>query len=337
MTRSAIAGSSPTATTQWPTLGRTGRAAITDDPRAEWLEQLLACSGGRAVVELGAATAPWKRAARAAPSADRRRSLGGTAAQSARARARRDLRRSGDLTTIEFDPGSLDAVAPSTSSTTCHASYSQRSSRASTAGCGRAACCWRRSARGSESWEGEWLGVQMFFSSFLRRREQQLAPRAGFELCATRSSRSPSPTATWRSSGCSRADELHLRARALSRAPAGGARRAATAGPASTAAAGRRPDPAARRRPVAGGGARGRRGGGGGGRLVDVVPDDALGLLQPRVGGGRAARSCACASSAIASPTTRCTRTSISTSVSIPSSPGTTPIPSTCANRSPAQ
>ena len=51
---------------------------------------------------------------------------------------------------------------------------------------------------------------------------------------------------------------------------------------------GRRPDPAARRRPVARGRARGRGGRGGGRSVVDVVPDDALGLLQPRVGRGRA-------------------------------------------------
>ena len=90
-----------------------------------------------------------------------------------------------------------------------------------------------------------------------------------------------------------------------------------------------RPDPAPRRRPLARGRGRDGRGRGRGGRLVDVVPDDALGLLQPRLGRGRAARSRGCASSAGASPTTRSGRTSTSTSASSRSSPGTTPTRST--------
>ena len=49
-----------------------------------------------------------------------------------------------------------------------------------------------------------------------------------------------------------------------------------------------RPDPAPRRRPVARRGGRAGRGRGRGRRVVDVVPDDAVGLLQPRLARGRA-------------------------------------------------
>ena len=59
-----------------------------------------------------------------------------------------------------------------------------------------------------------------------------------------------------------------------------------------------------------------------------------VGLLQPRLEGGRRARSRGCASSATGSRLHAVYPDATSTSASTRSSPGTTPIPSTCARRS---
>ena len=142
--------------------------------------------------------------------------------------------------------------------------------------------------------------------------------------------RSRSPRATCPSTGCSRSDDAatsrSTHYRELLQAARG---RRLSLGGLRPRAAGGRPDPAPRRRPLARRRARDGRGRGVGGRVVDVVPDDALGLLQPRARARASARSRACASSATGSRTTRSIRTSISTTASTASSRGTTPTRST--------
>ena len=144
-----------------------------------------------------------------------------------------------------------------------------------------------------------------------------------------RCARSTCATRTATSSSCRRRCELRVLAQPLRRAPGRGEGRRLPVRRLRRRARRRRPDPPPRRRPVARGGGRGGGGRGRGRRLVDVVPDDAVGLLQPRLGGRANGRSRACERSAAGSRTTPSGRTSTSTTASSRSSPGTTPIPPT--------
>ena len=95
------------------------------------------------------------------------------------------------------------------------------------------------------------------------------------------------------------------------------------------AARGGRSDPAPRRRPLARRGPPDGRGRGGGRCLVDVVPDDALGLLQPRLGRRASARSRGCVSSAGGRASRGVAARRPRRAVRADRSRGTTPIPST--------
>ena len=229
--------------------------------------------------------------------------------------------------------------APSTSSTTFRASCSQRcSTRFYTLAADRAACSSPRSASATnEGWHGEWLGVPMFFSSFPAETNTRLIVAAGFELLRDEVVTIAEPEGDVEFQWMLHAMSCDFSLDALPRAARGGEGRRLPLGGVRPAAGAGRPDPAPRRRPVARRRARGRRARGGRRRVVDVVPDDAVGLLQPRVAAKASARSSGCASSATASRTTPSGPTSISTSGSTRSSRGTTPTRSTCTRRSPAR
>ncbi len=71
----------------------------------------------------------------------------------------------------------------STRSTISRATNSAPSSDASTAGSGRAGCSSRRSPPPtSPAWQGDWLGVDMFFSGWDADTTLRLADEAGLEI-----------------------------------------------------------------------------------------------------------------------------------------------------------
>jgi SAM-dependent methyltransferase len=157
-------------------------AQVTDDPRHEWLARLveLVPAGGR-VVELGCGNGTFETRELA-----RRFRLTGvdlSAEQLRRARARvRDaafLR--GDLTTVEFAESSLDAV--------CAFYVLNHVPRDLLPGLFARVHTWLRpgglflatlGASDLENWEGEWLGVPMYFSGYAPERNRELL--SAFEL-----------------------------------------------------------------------------------------------------------------------------------------------------------
>jgi len=143
-------------------------AAIEGDPRADWLERFgaLVARGG-VVVELGCGAAPpstrWL--------ADRYRLTGVDLSRGQLERARATLPDASfilaDMTTVAFPPASLDGVvaiyAVSHVPRERHATLFRR-----IAGWLRPGG-WFLAALGSADdpgWTGQWLGVEMFFSSF---------------------------------------------------------------------------------------------------------------------------------------------------------------------------
>jgi SAM-dependent methyltransferase len=159
-------------------------SAVTDDPRHAWLDSLLAVLPEDAVVvELGCGNGTRETR----ELATRTRLTGVDLSDEQLRRARERIPGAtfvqGDLTTIEFEDGSLDAVAafyvfnhvprellPTTFARIRH---------------------WLRpgghflaslGAGDIEGWHGEWLGVPMFFSSFQPETNSQLLRAAGFEL-----------------------------------------------------------------------------------------------------------------------------------------------------------
>ena len=159
-------------------------ADVTDDPRAEWLETLLeVLPTGASVVELGCGngTAETQELARHASL------VGVDLSEEQLRRARERVPEGtfvlGDLTTIDFEPASLDAVV---------AFYVfNHVPRELLAGIFARIHGWLRpgghflAALGAgdiEAWTGEWLGVPMFFSSFPPETNTRLLRDAGFEL-----------------------------------------------------------------------------------------------------------------------------------------------------------
>ena len=61
---------------------------------------------------------------------------------------------------------------------------------------------------GGPDWTGEWLGVEMFFSAFDAETNRRLVREAGFELILDELVRMREPRVRWRSSGCSRGDDV---------------------------------------------------------------------------------------------------------------------------------
>ena len=159
-------------------------AGVTDDPRRAWLDALLELLPADAsVVELGCGngTAETRELARHA------RLVGVDISEEQLRRARERVPRAtfvqGDLTTVDFEPASLDAVV---------AFYVfNHVPRELLAGVFARIHGWLRpgghflAALGAgdvEAWTGEWLGVPMFFSSFPPDTNTQLLRGAGFEL-----------------------------------------------------------------------------------------------------------------------------------------------------------
>lgn len=159
-------------------------ARVTDDPRHDWLERLIAALPAEArVVELGCGNGTRETRELAA-----RTQLTGvdlSAEQLRRARERVPGAEfvHGDLTSIEFDAGSLDAVA---------AFYVlNHVPRELLPGLLARIYHWlcpdghllaTLGASDLPDWEGEWLGVPMFFSGYPPEVNARLLRDAGFEL-----------------------------------------------------------------------------------------------------------------------------------------------------------
>jgi SAM-dependent methyltransferase len=159
-------------------------SGVSDDPRHAWFEALLAVlPGGATVVELGCGngTAETRELAR------RTRLTGVDISEEQLSRARERVPEAtfveADLTAIEFEPESLDAVV---------AFYVfNHVPRELLPGTFARIHRWLRpgghflaalGAGDTEGWHGEWLGVPMFFSSFPPVTNTQLLREAGFAL-----------------------------------------------------------------------------------------------------------------------------------------------------------
>ena len=159
-------------------------SGVTDDPRQAWLESLLAVLPEAAtVVELGCGNG--SRETRELARRTRLTAVDLSEEQLSRARERvlnAEFVRA-DLTTVDFAEGSLDAVA---------AFYVlNHVPRELLPGLFASIHGWLKpgghflaslGASDLESWQGEWLGVPMFFSSFPPETNSQLLRAAGFEL-----------------------------------------------------------------------------------------------------------------------------------------------------------
>jgi SAM-dependent methyltransferase len=157
---------------------------VTDDPRQDWLQELLAVLPEDArVVELGCGNGTQETHELAA----RTRLTGVDLSEAQLSRARERVPAAefvhGDLTTIEFEGGSLDAVA---------AFYVlNHVPRELLPALFARVHRWLRpgghllaslAASDLPDWEGEWLGVPMFFSGHPPEVNARLLRAAGFEL-----------------------------------------------------------------------------------------------------------------------------------------------------------
>ena len=160
------------------------KAQITDDPRAEWCNELLVRLPETArVVELGCGGG----APETALLAERFRLTGVDLSEEQLRRARERIPGAefvhADFSEIEFEPGSVDAVA---------AFYSFNHvprdllaplySRVRTWLVPGGLFLTTLGAGDSESWIGEWLGTTMYFSSFPSDVNTRMLGEAGFEL-----------------------------------------------------------------------------------------------------------------------------------------------------------
>ena len=160
------------------------RGQITRDPRIEWLHELTArLADGARVVELGCGGGTAETAALAS----RFRLTGVDLSQEQLRRARERVPEAeflhADFTTVDFEPGSLDAVA---------AFYSfNHVPRELLGGLFARIRTWLAqdglflAALGTgdtEGWVGEWLGATMYFSSFPPEENRRLLSEAGFRL-----------------------------------------------------------------------------------------------------------------------------------------------------------
>jgi SAM-dependent methyltransferase len=155
---------------------------VTDDPRHEWLRKLVELlPEGADVVELGCGNGTVET--RALASRFRLTGVDLSAEQLRRARERVAGATfvQADLTTIEFDAGSLDAV--------CAFYVLNHVPRELLPGLFERVRSWLRpgglflatlGASDLPGWEGEWLGVPMYFSGHEPERNRELL--AAFEL-----------------------------------------------------------------------------------------------------------------------------------------------------------
>lgn len=162
----------------------TWKAQITSDPRAEWCGELLTrLPDGARVIELGCGGGTPETVLLA----ERFRLTGVDLSEAQLRRARERVPGAEfvreDFTEVEFEPGTIDAVA---------AFYSfNHVPRDLLAPLYRRIHAWLApgglflTALGtgdSEGWVGEWLGVQMYFSSFPPETNSRMLADAGFEL-----------------------------------------------------------------------------------------------------------------------------------------------------------
>jgi SAM-dependent methyltransferase len=159
-------------------------ATVTDDPRNEWLAQLAGrLPDGARVVELGCGngTEETRELAR------RFRLTGVDLSHEQLRRARKRVPDAtflrGDLTTVDFDEGSLDAV--------CAFYVLNHVPRELLPDLFARVHAWLRpgglflatlGASDVENWQGEWLGVPMYFSGYEPERNRELL--SAFELVA---------------------------------------------------------------------------------------------------------------------------------------------------------
>ena len=157
-------------------------AQITDDPRFAWLERLMRrLPDGARVVELGCGNGTAETRALAERCELTGVDLSTEQLRRARARVPRAAFVHADLTTVSFEPGSLDAVCafyvlnhvprellPALFEH-IHEWLRPGGALLATLGAGEL-----------EGWEGEWLGVPMYFSGYAPARNRQLL--SAFEL-----------------------------------------------------------------------------------------------------------------------------------------------------------
>ena len=161
----------------------TWKEQITDDPRAEWCDELVRrLPDGADVLELGCGGGTVETSLLA----DRFRLTCVDLSSAQLARARERVRRAtflhADLTTLELEPHSLDAVA---------AFYSfNHVPRDLLAGLFDRIHSWLRAdglflaslgASDVPGWTGDWLGEAMYFSGFEPETNRRLLAEAGFE------------------------------------------------------------------------------------------------------------------------------------------------------------
>jgi SAM-dependent methyltransferase len=157
-------------------------AQITDDPRFEWLERLDSLlRDGAQVVELGCGNGTRETRALAARFELTAVDLSAEQLRRARERVPAATFVHADLTEIEFDEGSLDAV--------CAFYVLNHVPRELLPGLFARIRRWLRpgglllttlGAGDLDGWEGEWLGVRMYFSGHDPARNRELL--AAFEL-----------------------------------------------------------------------------------------------------------------------------------------------------------
>jgi SAM-dependent methyltransferase len=160
------------------------KARITDDPRAEWCDELVhRLPESARVVELGCGGGT----AETARLSERFRVTGVDLSEEQLRRARLRIPNAefvhADFTEIDFDPGSVDAVAAFYSFNhvprdllaplyaRLHTWLAPGGLLLATLGAGD-----------SENWIGEWLGTTMYFSSFPPAVNTAMLDEAGFEL-----------------------------------------------------------------------------------------------------------------------------------------------------------
>lgn len=160
------------------------KGQITDDPRAEWCDELVArLPEGAHVVELGCGGGTPESALLA----ERFRLTAVDLSQEQLRRARKRIPGAefvhADLTAVDFAPGSIDAVAAFYSF-----NHVPRDLLAALYGRVRT---WlvpgglfltALGTSDTEGWTGEWLGATMYFSSFPPEVNTRMLDEAGFEL-----------------------------------------------------------------------------------------------------------------------------------------------------------
>jgi len=160
------------------------KAQIADDPRAEWCAELLdRLLPGAHVVELGCGGGAPETALLAA----RFRLTGVDLSEEQLRRARERVPEAefvhADFTDVEFDSGSVDAVAAFYSFNHVPRDllaplYARVRSWLAPGGLFLTAL----GTGDSDGWVGEWLGVPMYFSSWPPETNSRMLTEAGFEL-----------------------------------------------------------------------------------------------------------------------------------------------------------